>query len=112
MWKRLTNAPPAAKKSTAPAMPRSAWHAVSIVSSAACCPAAMGLLGSRFLSKEAPRLPLKHCSMNAECRCSYQHHDDRRTSSRRTPDLWSPGRGDYGGEERRRERGRRNTDLQ
>jgi hypothetical protein len=111
MWKRSTNARPSAKKSTAPAMPRTEWHAVSIVSSAACCPAARGLLGSRFLSKEAPRLPLRHCSMSAECRCSYQHHDDRRALSRRTPDPWSPGKGFHSGEERRRERGRRSTDL-
>jgi hypothetical protein len=86
------------------------WHAVSIGSSAACCPAAMGLLGIRFLSREAPRLPLENCSMSAECRCSYQHHDDRRGLSRRTQDLWSPGRGGNRGEERRRARGRRVTD--
>jgi hypothetical protein len=90
--------------------PPSPWHAVSIVSSAACCPAAMGLLDSRFLSNEAPALPLESCSMRAHCRCSYQHHGDRRALSRRTPDLWSPGRGAYLGDERRRERGRRSTD--
>jgi hypothetical protein len=110
MWKRQTKAPPIAKQSMAPDPRRSLWHAVSIVSNDACCPAAMGLLGTRFLSKEAPQLPLKHCSMSAGCRCSYQHHDDRRSLSRRTPDLWSPGRAAYGGEERRRERGRRSTD--
>ena len=70
----------------------------------------MGLLGTRFLSKEAPRLPLEHCAMGAECRCSYQHHEDRRSLSRRTPDLWSPGRSSYRGEERRTERDRRSTD--
>jgi hypothetical protein len=112
MWKRRIKAPPPAKQSMAQVTPRSPWHAVSIVSSAACCSAAMGLLGTRFLSKEAPGLPLKHCSMSAECRCSYQHHDDRRGSSRRTPDHWSPGRVAYGAEERRRERGRRSTDLE
>lgn len=111
MWKRRFKAPPPAKHSMAPVAPRSQWHAVSIVSNAACCPAAMGLLGTRFLSKEAPGLPLKHCSMCAECRCSYQHHDDRRGLTRRTPDVWSPGRVGYGGEERRRERGRRSVDL-
>ena len=111
MWKRPTKAPPAAKQSIGPAPPRSLWHAVSIVSNAACCPAAMGLVGTRFLSSEAPRLPLKHCSMSAVCRCSYHHHDDRRSLSRRSQDLWSPGSGGYGGEDRRRERGRRVTDL-
>jgi hypothetical protein len=111
MWKRRINAPPPAKQSMAPVTLRSPWHAVSIVSSAACCPAAMGMLGSRFLSKEAPGLPLKACSMSAKCRCSYQHHDDRRGLSRRTPDVWNPGRVSYSGEERRRQRGRRSIDV-
>jgi hypothetical protein len=111
MWKRLIKAPMPAKQSMAPVAQRSPWHAVSIVSSAACCPAAMGLLGTRFLSKEAPGLPLNHCSMSAKCRCSYQHHDDRRGLERRTPDPWSPGRVGYSGEERRRQRGRRSIDL-
>jgi hypothetical protein len=110
MWKRPTKTPPSAKQPKAPAPRSSPWHAVSIGSNAACCPAAMGLLDARFLSKEAPTLPLKHCSMRAECRCAYQHYDDRRSLSRRTPDLWSPGRDGHGGEERRRERGRRSTD--
>jgi hypothetical protein len=54
---------------------------------------------SRFLSSEAPRLPLTNCSMSAECRCSPPHHDDSRSLPRRTQDLWSPARGGYGGEE-------------
>lgn len=111
MWKRPATGGPPAKESAAVKPPRRSWHAVSIVSSTACCPAAMGLAGTRFLSKEAPLLPLEHCSMIAECRCSYQHHDDRRSLSRRTPDLWNPGRGSYGGQERRRHLGRRDTDL-
>jgi hypothetical protein len=71
----------------------------------------MGLLGTRFLSKEAPRLPLKGCSIGSDCRCSYQHHEDRRVLSRRVPDLWNPGHTRYVREERRRERGRRSVDL-
>jgi len=110
MWKRRFKAPPPAKQPMAPVAARSPWHAVSIVSSTACCSAAMGLLGTRFLSKEAPGLPLKHCSMSGECRCQYQHHDDRRVLSRRTPDPWNTGRFGYGGEERRRQRGRRSVD--
>jgi hypothetical protein len=111
MWKRLFKAARPMKQSMAAADTRTSWHAVSIVSSAACCPAAMGLLGTRFLSKEAPGLPLTACSMSAKCRCSYQHHDDRRGSSRRTLDLWNPGRVGYCGEERRLKRGRRSIDL-
>ena len=111
MWKRLTKAPPSPKQAMAPVTRRSPWHAVSIVSNAACCHEAMGLVGTRFLSQEAPGLPLAHCAMKAECRCLYQHHVDRRELSRRTPDLWSPGRVSYHGEERRRQQGRRSTDL-
>ena len=59
LWKRPTKASPPTKQPMASLTPRhSSWHAVSIVSSAACCPAAMGQLGTRFLSKEAPGLPL------------------------------------------------------
>jgi hypothetical protein len=111
MWKRRMKAPPPAKQSIVRVTARSPWHAVSIINNAACCPAAMRMLGSRFLSKEAPGLPLKACSMSAECRCSYQHHDDRRGLSRRTPDVWSPGHVGYSGEERRRQRDRRSIDL-
>jgi hypothetical protein len=110
MWKRLAKLRISARETTVSTMLRTPWHAVSIVSSTACCATAMRLLGTRFLPKEAPRLPLKGCLMGPNCRCSYQHHDDRRVLSRRAPDLWSPGRAGYAGKERRRERGRRNTD--
>lgn len=110
MWKRASKSAPA-KDPPAAATRRSPWHAVSIVSSVSACAEAVGLLGTRFLSKEAPRLPLKNCSMSGQCRCAYQHHDDRRGLSRRTKDHWNPGRTAYGGEERRREPGRRVNDL-
>ncbi len=112
MWKRLTKSGVSARQMTAtPATARTPWHAVSIVCSAACCPCAMKLLGIRFLSKEAPRLPLKSCTAGAACLCSYQHHQDRRVSSQRAPDLWNPGHIRYVREERRLERGRRSVDL-
>jgi hypothetical protein len=111
MWERITKTRVSARQATAPATLRTPWHAVSIVSSAACCATAMGLLGTRFLSKEAPRLPLKGCLMGSDCRCSYQHHQDRRVLLRRVPDLWNPAHTRYVREERRRERGRRGADL-
>ena len=110
MW-NLIKPRVSARQTTAPTTPRTPWHAVSIVSSAACCAAAMGLLGTRFLSKEAPRLPLKGCLMGSNCRCWYQHHEDRRVLLRRAPDLWNPGHARYVREERRRQRGRRSADL-
>src|SRR5258708_16828682 len=90
MWERITKTRVSARQATAPATLRTPWHAVSIVSSAACCATAMGLLGTRFLSKEAPRLPLKGCLMGSDCRCSYQHHQDRRVLLRRVPDEGNP----------------------
>jgi hypothetical protein len=99
-----------AKQTAAPAAPRTPWHAVSIVSSTACCAAAIVLLGTRFLSKEAPRLPLRGCLMGSDCRCAYQHHEDRRVQSRRAPDLWNPAHTRYVAEEQRRQRGRRSAD--
>jgi hypothetical protein len=111
MWERITKTRVSARQATAPATLRTPWHAVSIVSSAACCATAMGLLGTRFLSKEAPRLPLKGCVMGSDCRCWYQHHEDRRVLSRRAPDLWNPAHTRYVREERRRERSRRSAEL-
>ena len=40
------------------------YHAVSIVPGAACCNAARELRFQRFLSKEAPPLPLASCTMS------------------------------------------------
>jgi hypothetical protein len=44
------------------------------------------LQGTRFLSREAPALPLKNC-VNDECTCHYAHHDDRRIGPRRARDM-------------------------
>lgn len=53
------------------------WHAVSIVPGPKRCEAVNKLLGERFLSKQAPMLPLKGCTESG-CTCRYRHHDDRR----------------------------------
>jgi|SRR6185295_1942868 len=91
------------------------WHAVSIVTGSVVaddyiCKAAMALREKRVLSAEAPQLPLRECSNPGGCRCHYQHHSDRRSDRRRARDNGLPGR-DYGGPERRRSEGRRQTDL-
>jgi len=62
---------------------RKDWHAVSIVPKGASCEAALALRGSRFLSKEAPRLPLEQCTTPKTCACAYKHHADRRGQPRR-----------------------------
>lgn len=63
----------------------SAFHAVSMRYSMDACDAAKALTGHRFLSSEAPRLPLPGCD-SVNCRCKYAHHADRRSGDeRRTP---------------------------
>jgi hypothetical protein len=71
---------PVAKKMT------QSFHAVSIQTGRHCCPPASALAGRRFLSREAPPLPLKNCS-SGNCTCHYQHHDDRRAAPRRARDM-------------------------
>ena len=63
----------------------SAYHAVSLRYSMNACDAAKALTGHRFLSREAPQLPLPGCD-SLSCRCKYLHHADRRSGEdRRTP---------------------------
>ncbi len=47
-----------------------------------CCKAIRAVAGVRFLSHEIPRLPLAGCDA-ADCRCSYELFEDRRTRARR-----------------------------
>ncbi len=47
-----------------------------------CCKAIRATAGVRFLSHEIPRLPLAGCDA-ADCRCSYELFEDRRTRARR-----------------------------
>lgn len=86
------------------------FHAVGVKPGRPCCPDVVNLKGRRFLSREAPALPLMGCKLR--CACVYRHFDDRRdhtdrrdpyglrTSSWEQPDQ----------PERRGRRGRRYTD--
>ncbi len=84
------------------------YHSVSIVPGAGACNAVRDLQGQRFLSRDAPLLPLPNCPLPA-CHCAYKHYDDRRHKRRRKadrtelPQSWS-------GLERRHAHGRRMTD--
>ena len=69
-------------KPAAPVKKTSAHHAVSIATGPRCCAPARELRGQRFLSREAPQLPLKACD-RADCTCRYEHHQDRRKGFRR-----------------------------
>jgi hypothetical protein len=76
----------AAEDDTAPEKPeKTSYHAVSIKISGNACRAARDMAGRRFLSSEAPRLPLPRCDVS-NCKCSFVHHKDRRVGrDRRSP---------------------------
>jgi hypothetical protein len=67
------------------------FHAVSILAGPACRRTADEYAGKRFLSREAPQLPLETCD-RAKCRCRYAHHEDRRSGEdrRQRGDVWTP----------------------
>jgi hypothetical protein len=60
------------------------FHAVTVVRGRSACLGSAHLSGRRFLSEEAPPLPLPGCSVQP-CRCRYMHHADRRSEDRRFP---------------------------
>jgi hypothetical protein len=105
MWRKEPKhkAAPAAAK-------RSNWHAVEVVSPKSGCPAAQALKGQRFLSAEAPLLPLPDCIRSALCGCLYRKYADRRTESRRENDDTPLRRTLRPAQDRRTKRGRRRSD--
>lgn len=66
----------------------SPFHGVSVYPYSNCCQQAKAVNGKRFLSGEAPHLPLEGCEAEV-CHCIYRHHEDRRTGNgnRRTVDV-------------------------
>ena len=92
------------------------WHAVAISTGVSCCRASVFLRETRFLSSQAPPLPLQGCTLLKSCKCKYKHYGDRRSGPRRateselfknalsrhTAAAWT--------QERRTTRGRRATD--
>ena len=65
-----------------PANKSSEFHAVAITCNDSACDAAKALLGKRFLSNDAPRLPLEDCTLPA-CECQFRHYADRRNPKNR-----------------------------
>lgn len=81
----------------------SPFRAVSIDPSAKnCCQAVTDQVGTRYLSHEAPHLPLDNCTQPQQCRCRYQHWEDRRHEDRREL-VHTMSRLYYSGPERRRQ---------
>jgi len=66
------------------------FHGIAIEAGDGACEKAQFLAGHRFLSDEAPRLPLDDCTKVHECTCVYRHFKDRRTDVRRDSDLGLP----------------------
>jgi len=77
LWYRQKMAAPAEAPS-----PSNRFHAVTIRSRTDACPEVRALASTRFIAKEAPRLPLDNCSA-PNCLCKYEHYDDRRGSENR-----------------------------
>ncbi len=73
-----------ARRSRPPLSEHNKYHAVTIVQGRTACPASVQLNGRRFLSSEAPPLPLPGCATRP-CHCRYVHHADRRADDRRFP---------------------------
>jgi hypothetical protein len=90
--------------------PINPFHAVTIAPGPRACDAARNLRDQRFLSRDAPQLPLRKCD-SPECTCRYEHYDDRRKNQRRARDLGVSIDG-YEGDEKRVKltRGRRKGD--
>jgi hypothetical protein len=61
---------------------KEAWHSVSIIRGRQACAAVAELNGRKWLSAEAPNLPIKGCDAK-QCDCRYRHHADRRSANRR-----------------------------
>ena len=65
------------------------WKGVAILAEDSACAAAIQLRGKRFLSRNAPRLPLPECTRQDQCHCKYRHLRDRRGPPRRAGDEGS-----------------------
>lgn len=85
------------------------FHGIAVEPCEGACEGARELAGKRFLSEEAPRLPLQGCSRGSHCQCVYRHFTDRRTEKRRESDVGLPLR--QIPEEKRYGTGRRITDV-
>lgn len=68
------------------------FHGIAVEPGDQACEAVRALKGVRYLSEEAPHLPLDGCTCAMSCRCVYRHFADRRTESRREADLGLPPR--------------------
>jgi hypothetical protein len=85
------------------------WHSVSLLGRGRACAQILALRDRRFLSVEAPPLPLAECTNAPDCTCVYRHHRDRRDGPRRSTETTGV-RSATPSRERRAGRGRRKDD--
>ena len=88
-------------------------HAVAVMMGDDACKFVQQIQGKRYLSADAPAIPLPNCDSSA-CQCHYQHYEDRRQSDSERRTDFGVNHDLYGafGEQNRRgnTRGRRKTD--
>ena len=87
----------------------SPWYSVSIVPGDDYCKLVRMHQGTRWLSAEAPRLPVPGCD-SRHCDCRYRHYADRRTEVQRKQDRDGWVRHFKGEDRRAPGRGRRESD--
>jgi hypothetical protein len=73
-----------ARKTRPPRDEHHKFHAVTISQGRGACPGSLQLSNRRFLSRDAPPLPVPGCAVRT-CNCRYVHHADRRADDRRFP---------------------------
>jgi len=81
LWFNQSKAKQAKNKANAARPKVSAYHCVEVKSRYDACEAVLELHGKRYLSSEAPNLPVQDC--NVKCQCHFKHHEDRRSEDRR-----------------------------
>ena len=98
------------RKEPPAAGPTRPFQAISIYRGLICCDMARKFSEHRFLTRDAPSLPLAGCSMGKTCQCKYIKHRDRRSEPRRLIDFGVVARLFDGNERRARRAGRRTSD--
>lgn len=113
MWRHQTEERGGALPDEASAPAGAGHHAVSVrFDKKKCCVAVRELGMSRFLSSEAPALPLDGCDRPGRCTCVYRHLADRRGRAGRRATDHGFGEALYYGPERRSGEDRRNEAME
>lgn len=105
LWLKRVFARKAGKTGVSP------FHAVEVRTTNGACQAVQDTNGKRYLSAEAPPLPLGQCDRPDQCECRYQHYQDRRNDSRRGAEGGLTAQHDTEGGEQRNLKGRRAEDI-